>query len=219
MGIPRGSFRPRIVRLAIVLATVALLMGPIDALEGVRAEPAATTEATPGATPEATAGLAVGEHAPDFTLPDQHGTTVSLSALLEHGPVAVVFHRSVDWCVYCKLQMVQLQRIRPEIEAAGGQVVAISYDPVEKLQDFAARTHVDLPLLSDVDSRTIDAYGVRATQAPPESSGFALHATFVVDRDGVIRTKLFQLSYQERPAIETLIDALKAAATPSGGRP
>ena len=218
MGIACASSRVRVVRLAIVLATVALLMGPVVAPDDIGAAPLEPAT-TPDATPEPTPGLAVGEHAPDFTLPDQHGTPVSLSALLEHGPVAVVFHRSVDWCVYCKLQMAQLQRIRPEIEAAGGQVVAISYDSVEKLRDFAARQQIGFPLLSDADSRTIDAYGIRATQAPPESSGFALHATFVVDRDGVIRTKLFQLSFQERPAIEHLIDALRAAATPSGGRP
>ena len=67
---------------------------------------------------------------------EQNGKEVSLESLLKKGPVAVVFHRSVDWCLYCKLQMVQLQRIRKEIEAAGGQVVGISYDPVEKLKRY-----------------------------------------------------------------------------------
>ena len=42
-------------------------------------------------------------------------------------------------------------------------------------------------------------------------SGFARHATFIVDQKGVIRSKIFRLSYQERPAVDLLINALKEA--------
>src|SRR6188472_644040 len=79
---------------------------------------------------EESTGLPVGQSAPPFTLRDQRGKEVSLASLVNKGPVAVVFHRSASWCVYCKLQMVQLQRIEKEIQAAGGQVVGISYDSV-----------------------------------------------------------------------------------------
>ena len=85
--------------------------------------------------PEKT-GLPIGHAGPAFVLVEQNGRKVSLEALLKKGPVAVVFHRSVDWCMYCKLQMVQLQRILKEIEAAGGQVVGISYDSVGDTQSF-----------------------------------------------------------------------------------
>src|SRR6185436_18108807 len=166
--------------------------------------------------PDEKTGLAIGQIAPAFILPDQNGRTVSLESLLKKGPVAVVFHRSVDWCLYCRLQMAQLQRILPEIEAAGGQVVGISYDPVEKIEPFAKRNKVTFPLLSDVGSKTIDAYGIRSTEAPPELSGFARHATFIVDQKGVIRAKLFRLSYRERPAVDALINALKEARKVTG---
>jgi hypothetical protein len=39
--------------------------------------------------------LAVGEHAPDFTLPDGRGRTVTLSERLAAGPVVVAFYRGV----------------------------------------------------------------------------------------------------------------------------
>jgi peroxiredoxin len=162
------------------------------------------------------AGLPVGQSAPAFTLADQNGKEISLKSLLAKGPVALVFHRSIDWCLYCKLQMVQLERIRKEIEAVGGQVVGISYDPVEKLKRYANRSKVTFPLLSDVGSRTIDAYDVRYKDAPPEKSGFAQHATFILDQNGVIRAKLFQLSFQERPAVDNLINALKEARKLTG---
>jgi peroxiredoxin len=178
----------------------------------------AVTDATAaGQDSEDKTGLAIGKSAPAFTLTDQNGRQVSLQSLLKKGPVAVVFHRSVDWCLYCKLQMAQLQRILNEIEAAGGQVVGISYDPVEKIEPFAKRNRITFPLLSDAGSKTIDAYGIRSSEAPPEKSGFARHAAFIIDQDGVIRSKLFRLSYRERPAVDALINAIKEAGKPAGG--
>lgn len=159
------------------------------------------------------AGLPVGRVAPDFSLSGQDGKQVSLASLLKKGPVAVVFHRSADWCVYCKLQMVQLEGHLKEIEAAGGQVVAISYDPVEKLRNFADRSKITFPMLSDADSKTIDAYDVRSPNAPPKFSGISRHATFILDQSGVIRAKMFRLSYKERSAVDALINALKEAQT------
>jgi hypothetical protein len=41
------------------------------------------------------AGLAVGERAPDFTLPNQRGETVRLSERLSRGPVVLSFYRGV----------------------------------------------------------------------------------------------------------------------------
>jgi hypothetical protein len=40
-------------------------------------------------------GLRIGEHAPDFTLPNQRGETVKLSARLSRGPVVLNFYRGV----------------------------------------------------------------------------------------------------------------------------
>lgn len=166
--------------------------------------------------PEEKTGLPIGQSAPAFSLTDQNGREITLESLLKKGPVAVVFHRSVDWCLYCRLQMAQLQRIHEEIEAAGGQVVGISYDPVDKIEPFAKRNKITFSLLSDVGSKTIDAYHIRSTEAPPENSGFARHATFIIDQKGVIRAKLFRLSYRERPAVDALINALKEARKVTG---
>jgi peroxiredoxin len=190
------------VRLAVLVLVAVLLASSADAAEETAAD---------------NAGLSIGQAAPAFTLVEQHGQEVSLASLLKEGPVALVFHRSVAWCLYCKLQMVQLQRHLKEIEAAGGQVVGISYDPVEKLQRFVNRSKITFPLLSDVGSKTIDAYDIRSTEAAPaEWRGFARHATFILDQQGIIRSKLFQLSYQERPAVEALIKALQDARTIPG---
>ena len=185
---------------AVLIAVLFLMSGPVI-----------STRAETGEEKSEDAGLLVGKTAPAFTLKDQNGREVALEALLKKGPVAVVFHRSVDWCMYCKLQMVQVQRIHKKIEAVGGQVVGISYDPVEKLRRYAKQQKITFPMLSDPESKTIDAYDIRYKQAPPEKSGFARHATFIVDQKGIIRAKVFRLSYQEQPAVDELINALKEA--------
>jgi peroxiredoxin len=107
--------------------------------------------------------------------------------------------------------LVQLQTSLKEIEATGGQVVAISYDPTAVLKRFAAKSAITYPLLSDAGSKTIDAYGIRNKEAPERVSGIPYPGTFVIDQKGVIRSKLFLDGYKERHEIEPLIDALKKA--------
>lgn len=156
-------------------------------------------------------GLPIGQPAPAFTAPDQNGREISLESLLKKGPVALVFFRSADWCVYCKLQLVDLQRNLWEIEATGGHLVGISYDSVEILKRFSDRRTITFPLLSDAGSKTIDAYHIRRKDAPEPWDGVAYHGTFILDQKGVIRAKLFQVSYRERPAVDALVLALKNA--------
>lgn len=105
--------------------------------------------------------------------------------------------------------MVQLQSSLKEIEATGGQLVAISYDSTAILKRFGANSAITYPLLSDVGSKTIDAYGVRNKEAPERWSGIPHPGTFVVDTKGVIRAKLFLEGYKERHAPEALVQALK----------
>jgi peroxiredoxin len=160
-------------------------------------------------------GLSVGQRAPAFTLKDQNGHEVSLDALLKKGPVALVFYRSADWCMYCKFQLIQIQRNLKQFQAVGAQIVGISYDSTAKIKRFADSRGITIPLLSDVGSKTIDAYGVRDKTAADPKEGFAAHATFVLDQQGIVRAKLLNVIYQEQPGVGFLVDALKEAGKAS----
>ena len=98
-----------------------------------------------------------------------------------------------------------------EIEATGGQLVAISYDSAAILKRFSANSAITYPLLSDAGSKTIDAYDIRNKEAPERFSGIPHPGTFIVDTKGVIRAKLFLEGYRERTAPEALVQALKDA--------
>ena len=105
--------------------------------------------------------------------------------------------------------MVQLQKDRKALEDAGVVVVAVSYDPVKVLSGFASRHEIAYPLLSDPDSKVIEAYGVLNKEAKGRSKGIPYPGTFLIDKDGVIRAKLFLEGYAERHSTEDLLKAAK----------
>ena len=106
--------------------------------------------------------------------------------------------------------MVQLQRDLKSIEAEGIQIVGVSYDDTKVLKTFSDRMKIAFPLLSDPGSRTIDAYHIRNKAANGRAEGVSNPGTFILDREGIIRAKLFLEGYRERPTTEALIEAAKS---------
>lgn len=88
-----------------------------------------------------------------------------------------------------------------EIEATGTRVVAISYDPADKIAAFAKSSKIEFPLLSDPDSATIKRYGLL------NKDGYAHPGTYIIDKEGVIRDALFLEAYQNRHTNAELIQA------------
>ncbi len=173
----------------------------------------AANPATAGDTPTPPKEVAVGQRAPLFTLTDQNDQEYSLQTMLKKGPVAVVFIRSIDWCSYCQLQTAQISENLPKIQATGGQVVVVCYDTPEKVKRYAKRRNIQFPILSDTDSKTIEAYAMRALAGTGDQIGSAQHGTFVIDQSGIIRSKPYLTSFEGDSAIDTLVKALKEATT------
>jgi peroxiredoxin Q/BCP len=106
--------------------------------------------------------------------------------------------------------LVQLQRDLKAIEAAGVQVVGVSYDDVGVLKRFSDQAKISFPMLSDPESKTIEAYHIRNAAAKGKAAGVPNPGTFILDRDGVIRAKLFLDGYRDRHTTDALIAAAKA---------
>ncbi len=87
----------------------------------------------------------------------------------------------------------QLQKELDKIQGAGIRLVAISYDSVEDLKKFADKKRITFPLLSDADSKTINAYGIRNVEIEPGTprDGIPHPGTFLINKDGVVCSKLF----------------------------
>lgn len=170
-------------------------MDPADVEALRRAEDAIGASGVPGRA------LGVGQTAPDFTLPDQHGATVRLADRLALGPVVVVFYRG-GWCPFCTLTLRAWQDALPGLHDAGGDLLAVSPEPARCCGDTAERDLLAYPLLSDRGNRVAESYGVayehpevirplylRLGHDLPRVNGTGdwrvpLPASFVVGRDG-----------------------------------
>lgn len=155
--------------------------------------------------------------APEFTLPDVRGVTVSLASELAQHRVVIVFYRG-GWCPICNHQLGQLSAAYEEFRARGAQVLAISNDAVRKGKDALAKIGPPYPVLVDQDSRVIREYGV--TVAGPRDPlawafgkrAYAHPAVIIVDRSGRVAWTYRGRNYRDRPKIRTILDALDRTA-------
>ena len=129
--------------------------------------------------------LAVGDTAPDFSLPDDTGETVSLYDL--RGRQVIVYFYPAAMTPGCTTQACDFRDSLDSLAAAGYAVVGISPDPPEKLAKFRARDSVTFPLLSDPSHETLEAYGTwgEKTMYGKTVTG-VIRSTFVVGEDGRI---------------------------------
>src|ERR1700726_5235511 len=92
--------------------------------------------------------LQVGQKAPDFTLPNATGGEVSLSSLLEQGPVVLSFYRG-EWCPFCNLELRALQAALPRLRARGASLIAISPQSPDHSLSITEKAGLTFDVLSD----------------------------------------------------------------------
>jgi len=100
--------------------------------------------------------------------------------------------------------LVQLQAEIDNLHQAGIEVIGISPDEVDKLKTFTDDEQITFPLLSDAGSETINAFEIQFQRGLPHPG------TFVIDKQGVIRAKLFRDGYRERHDVQELLKAAQA---------
>ncbi len=86
-------------------------------------------------------------------------------------------------------------------------VAVITYDSVEILADFAKRQNITIPTLSDPKSEIIRAFRVLNTHVPENhmAYGVPFPGTFLVDPNGVVKSKYFEDSYRDRVSAPTIL--------------
>jgi peroxiredoxin len=167
-----------------------------------------------------------GDVMPTFVLPDETGRLVGLKDLLAQGPAVVTFHRG-HWCPYCRISISTLVKAQPRIEALGARMVAIVPDREQFAAEMREDCNVNFPILSDMDNgyamslnlaiwvgNEMQEYMSKIGRMLPQYQGndswvLPIPATFVIGKDGRIRSRFVDPDYRKRMAIEDLIDALK----------
>lgn len=127
--------------------------------------------------------LAVGETAPDLTLPSTTGGQLSLQDL--RGRSVVVYFYPAAGTPGCTKQACDFRDSLASLTAAGYEVVGVSPDPLDKLEKFAQDEALTFPLLSDPEHSTLEAWGAwgEKTTYGRTYTG-VIRSTVVVDPEG-----------------------------------
>jgi peroxiredoxin len=132
--------------------------------------------------------------APDFTLKDYAGRSVSLSSL--RGNVVLV-NFWATWCSTCVVEMPSMEKLVNSMRGKPFRLLAVSVDDdwnaIRKF--FAKGTPIDV--LLDTNRDTPKRYG---TEKFPES--------FVVDKEGKIRYYVISDRDWSQPVVEECLDSL-----------
>ncbi len=129
--------------------------------------------------------IEIGSPAPQFTLPDQDGNSVSLGDYA--GKTLVLYFYPKASTSGCTVQACGVRDHLPNYAEAGAVVVGISPDPVKAIKRFADNESLDFTLLADEDHAVCEAYGVWAEKSMYGRRFFgALRATFIIGPDGIV---------------------------------
>lgn len=126
--------------------------------------------------------IETGQLAPDFTLKDQSGNDVTLSAFRGDKNVVVVFY-PFTFTGVCEGELCALRDDLAQFESNGVQVLAISCDSRHSQRIWAEEQGYTFPVLSDFwpHGDVARSYGVFN-----EDLGCAVRATFVIDKTGTV---------------------------------
>ena len=120
--------------------------------------------------------LAVGSDAPDFSLPDDSGLTVTLSALRGR-PVVLVFYPG-DNTPGCTKQLCQFRDDWTQAKALGVEVFGVNPQNARKHAAFRTKFQFPFPLLVDEGQNVAEAY---------HAKGLIVKRTvYLIGRDGKI---------------------------------
>lgn len=102
--------------------------------------------------------IAIGERAPDFELPGDGGSTISLSAF--RGSIVVLFFYPKDDTSGCTTEALDFTSLKEEFDAIGVKLIGISPDSVKRHDKFKAKHGLTVTLASDEEKQVLEAYGV-----------------------------------------------------------
>lgn len=97
--------------------------------------------------------------APDFSLEDTQGETVTLSSYRDKQPVLMFFWTT--WCPFCRKELKVLIEETPGITKSGGKLLVVNVgESAAKVNSFLKANSLDLRVLLDKDTRVAGAFGI-----------------------------------------------------------
>ena len=136
--------------------------------------------------------LQPGDPAPDLTLPDADGRTVSLTDF--RGRRVIVYFYPAASTPGCTKEACDFRDNLAELNDAGVDVLGVSPDKPAQLAKFRDAEGLTFPLLSDVDKQALTAWGAFGEkQMYGKTVQGVIRSTFLVDADGTVEEALYNV--------------------------
>ncbi len=154
-------------KVAYVAILVVLLAGAALSIRGKADDTAALPQA--------------GQMAPDFTLPSQDGSKISLDSF--RGKWVVLYFYPKDMTTGCTIEAHNFQQDMDKYQKLDAVVVGVSVDSTGSHKEFCAKEGLSFKLLSDEDKKVVVQYG---SMGDHMGIKMAKRNTFLIDPHGKI---------------------------------
>lgn len=148
-----------------------------------------------------------GMKAPDFTLPDENGENVTLSAF--RGQKVILYFYPKDDTPGCTTEACHFRDDYAEYEKLGVKILGVSPNTVKSHTRFKSKYQLPFSLLADPDHKVCELYGVwgRKKFMGKEFDG-VFRTTFLINQEGIIE-KVFKNVKPEPHSQELLKELTK----------
>lgn len=164
--------------------------------------------------------LKIGEYIPKSKLQTVSGISTNSEKIFNKKKTVLIFYRG-GWCPYCNRHLSAIGETEEEIKKRGYQIIAVSPDSPNKLQETLDKNELGYTLLSDPTGEFSETLGI-AFKAPANYSGTLAHysdntnpgflpvpCVFIVDQNGMILFNYVCPNYQTRLSANLLLSILK----------
>lgn len=146
--------------------------------------------------------IEAGTPAPDFSLPDQDGSMVSLGDFADRKLVLTFY--PLDFSPMCSDQLSTYQEVLGEIEAKGASLVGVSVDSAYCHRAFREHLNLTMPLLADFHPK-----GAMSREYGAFRDDFGTtNRSLVLVEDGTVRWSHATASPKDIPGANLIFDAL-----------
>lgn len=129
--------------------------------------------------------IETGKTAPDFSLPADGGSTVTLSDL--RGKNVVLYFYPKDDTSGCTSEAIAFNGLRQAFEKAGALIIGVSPDSVKRHDKFKKKHDLSLTLVSDESKAMLETYGVWVEKSMYGRKYMGVErTTLLIDREGRI---------------------------------
>ena len=152
--------------------------------------------------------LETGIKAPDFTLLNQDGESVTLSQYL--GKKIILYFYSKDNTPGCTKQACGFAQLYPDFHEKGAVILGVSKDSVKSHKKFQEKYQLPFTLLSDPELQVIQAYDVwKEKNMYGKKVMGVVRTTYLINEEGIIEKAYTKVKAAQNP--EDMLEVLNAS--------